>query len=79
MKHLIFNPTEEGVFNPCAILIKTEHLKHDQITKHYVDPLAMLGMNTEQLMAFNLEYKEHNKAPATLMKAYLKELLLIKH
>lgn len=68
-------PFAESPAYKAAILVKPNALKKQQLEKAYVDPLEKLGIHRRDLIAFSMEYTEAGKSPASVIKAYLDELL----
>ncbi|NRA77159.1 MAG: DNA polymerase I [Pseudoalteromonas sp.] len=58
-----------------AILIKSSSFRKDELIKAYVEPFQLLGVQAENLVAFDLSYKANGKAPVSHIKEYLKGLL----
>lgn len=72
MRHIIFEEAEK--YN-VALLIKASAFNKSALKANYVDHLNTLGIPSSDIIGFDLEYNEHNKAPATLIKEYLTSLL----
>lgn len=58
-----------------AILIKHADLQQTPIEEAYINHLVILGVPKEEIVSFSLEYNEHGKCPAALIKSYLQGLL----
>lgn len=72
MRHIVF---EDSDSYQVAILIKHSSFNHQDILNNYVKPLNELGIPSNDVIAFNLEYNEQGKAPVKLIKDYLTNLL----
>lgn len=74
LSHLIYkeNPTKKY---KVALLIKDTCFNAVEIQKYYIQPLEEIGVNREDVIVYNLAYTPTNKAPATLIKSYLSNLL----
>ncbi len=72
MKHLVFS--ESTSFRVAVLLKDTSFNKHE-IETNYIDPLNLLGVSSEELIAFTLKYDATGKAPVKFMKEYLDKLL----
>ena len=68
LKHIVFsnNPAPYKV----AVLIKDKAMRYKDMIENYVTPLKARGFTEEEIVAFNLEYNQEDKAPA---KPQLKE------
>lgn len=71
MHHILFD--EAANTHPIAILVPYAALDKDNLLKHYIEPLRA-NCNLPNVGAYDLEYKGP-KAPVSLQKAYLEELL----
>lgn len=60
---------------PIAILVKATSFKRQEILTNYVDFLTSAGIPIHDIISYSLKYNESNKAPASLIKEYLMELL----
>ena len=72
MQHIFFSSTPSTT---TALLIKTDAFNKQQLEHHYIKPLEALGTNRDEIVAFDLEYNQSNKAPAKESKEYLNKLL----
>jgi len=72
MKHIVFAESEHYC---AAILLKNTSFNKQEILSNYVTPLLALGVNNDQIIAFNLKYEASNKVSAKFMKEYLAILL----
>ena len=66
---------EESDRYPVAILVKASSFKGQEILTNYVDFLTSAGIPIHDIISYSLKYNESNKAPASLIKEYLMELL----
>ena len=71
MRHVIF---EEAETYPVALLIKSTYLKQHDLQRHYLDRLGT-DLPDDQVIAFDLAYTSAGKAPASLIKEHLDDLL----
>lgn len=74
MRHHVFTDNSTGYFK-VAILIKGTAFNKQELMKNFVAPLVARGIPTEQIVAFTLAYNDEGKAPVSLIKAYLEDLL----
>lgn len=74
MRHHVFTDNSTGYFK-VAILIKGTAFNKQELMKNFVTPLVARGIPTEQIVAFTLAYNDEGKAPVSLIKAYLEDLL----
>lgn len=73
MRHHTFSDTATS-FHTALLMKRTAFLK-DDLRNNYVNPLASMGVATDGVVAFTLEYNDSNKAPASFIKEYLDKLL----
>lgn len=74
MRHHIFTESSTGYYK-VAILIKGTAFNKQELMKNYVEPLVARGISADQIIAFTLAYNDDGKAPVSLIKAYLEDLL----
>ena len=74
MLYLTPTPNQANQY-PVAILVKEAALIEAELVAYYQKPLADLGVPADSIIFIGLEYNEHNKAPVTLIKAHLKDVL----
>lgn len=72
MRHIVF---EEADSYKVALLVKASAFNSVAIKNNYVDTLQAEGIPLNTLVAFDLPYNEHGKAPAGMIKEYLGKLL----
>ncbi len=72
MRHIIF---EEASNYPIALLLKASAFNKTAIKQNYMDTLQSEGIIPSSVIAFDLQYNEHGKAPAGFIKEYLDSLL----
>lgn len=72
MKHIIFETANEY---PIAVLVKTSAFRKAEMQKYYVDPAHIQGIESHDIIAFDLEYQDNGKAPVSFIKEYLDHLL----
>jgi DNA polymerase-1 len=73
MRHIIFQENNAGY--KIAILVKETALRETQIREYYINPLKARGVPTDSIIAFSLMYGVNGKAPVTLQREYLNDLL----
>ena len=74
MRHHVFAESTTGYYK-VALLIKGTAFNKQELMKNYVDPLVARGIPADQIIAFTLAYNDDGKAPVSLIKAYLEDLL----
>ena len=74
MRHLLHKPSPTGKYKS-ILLIKESAFSQPEIEKFYITPLSKLGYDIHNIFSMTLEYNEHGKAPAKLMKAYIDRVL----
>ncbi len=74
MRHHVFTESATGYYK-VALLIKGTAFNKQELMKNYVDPLIARGIPADQIIAFTLAYNDDGKAPVSLIKAYLEDLL----
>lgn len=75
MRHLVFSDNnEQGPFS-IALLIKSTAFNVVEIENSYISTLVGKGISREEMIGFTLEYNEKGKAPSSLIKEYLANLL----
>lgn len=72
MRHIIFEPAETFSI---AVLVKGTSFRQPEILSNYVTPLEGRGIPKKEVIAFSLKYNETGKAPVSLIKEYLGNLL----
>jgi DNA polymerase-1 len=72
MRHIIF---EEASNYPIALLLKASAFNKTAIKQNYMDTLQSEGISPSTVIAFDLQYNEHGKAPAGFIKEYLDPVL----
>lgn len=72
MRHITFADSDQY---PYALLIKNTAFNKTEIQNVYLEPLVQAGVPVADVVAMDLEYNSSNKAPASLIKAYLENLL----
>jgi len=72
VRHIIF---EESDSHPIALLIKNTAFNRNEIVANYVSPLAQAGIPSRDVIALDLAYNQAGKAPVSLIKEYLADLL----
>lgn len=76
MRHATFSPTaEDNPFFKVGVLIKTSYFNTDKMKEFYVDPMVKLGLDVDDIVAFDLEYV-NNKITVKQAKEKLKNILL---
>lgn len=73
MRHLVFEPSDKY---QVALLIKSSAFNKHELQRNYVTPLNQLGISSQQVIGFTLDYNEAGKAPVKYIKAYLEHLLV---
>ena len=73
MRHILF---AENSQYPVAVLTKTNSFNKMELQRNYVGPLVERGLQTPDIIGFNLKYDEFGKAPVKLIKSYLTDNLL---
>jgi len=73
MKHILFSQDSSKL--SLAILVKETNLDKERLLKNYVNPLLTLGLEQENIIAFNLKYDSPKKVSASYAKEYLNSLL----
>jgi len=73
MRHHLFS--EQSTVCPIALLVKRTSFNKQDLITNYVNPLAQLGIQANEVIAFTLSYNEVGKAPAVFIKEYLNKLL----
>jgi len=74
MKHITFDPNTHNQYD-VGILIKEAAFNKEAIKQNYILPIGYQGLNAESIIAFSLDYTEHNKAPAKLIKTCLADVI----
>jgi DNA polymerase-1 len=72
MRHIVYQQSDTY---PIALLIKNTAFSADEIRKAYVEPLAKRGVDEEDLLVMDLYYNASNKAPTSVVKEYLANLM----
>jgi DNA polymerase-1 len=72
MRHLIF---QEANSYSIAVLVKGTSFNKSELRFNYVDPLVKRGLAEQEMIAFTLKYNPDGKAPVTVIKEYLGNLL----
>lgn len=72
MKHILF---AEAAAYPIILLFKSSALLKTPIINEYIKPLEARGIDQNMCVCFDLEYNEAGKAPTSLIKGYLENLL----
>ena len=72
MRHLIF---QESNTYSIAVLVKSSSFNKQELRINYIDPLVKRGIAEQEMIAFTLKYNSDGKAPATVIKEYLGNLL----
>lgn len=72
MRHIIFEDADQ---HPVALLIKNTAFNKQEIQNVYLDPLTRAGIPAADVVAVDLAYNSSNKAPASLIKTYLDDLM----
>ena len=72
MRHMIFH---EADHYPVALLIKGPAFARSDLQTNYIDALNRLGVPSDQVIGFTLEYNDAGKAPVKIIKNYLDHLL----
>lgn len=73
MRHLIFEQAERYEI---AVLTKAAAFSEMAMRNHYIEPLQKLGVATNRMIGFTLEYNEAGKVPVAFIKDYLDKLLV---
>lgn len=73
MRHLIFEQAERY---EVAVLTKAAAFNEMAMRNHYIEPLQKLGVATNRMIGFTLEYNEAGKVPVAFIKDYLDKLLV---
>lgn len=71
MRHIIFEQSDRY---PVVILIKGSYFRQYELERHYLDGLYP-EVPARDILAMDLEYNSAGKAPVSLIKEYLAELL----
>lgn len=74
MRHIIFEESPTGSYK-VAVLIKGSAFNKSAVETSYVTPLNQRGIPRTDIIGFSLKYGDNNKASATVIKDYLKNLL----
>lgn len=74
LRNIIFEENPKNKYE-IAILIKDTCFNETEILKYYVEPLVDEGVAKNNIIVFNLAYTNANKAPASLINAYLPQVL----
>jgi DNA polymerase-1 len=74
MRHIIFEESPTGTY-PVALLIKASSFNQFELARNYMEPLNVLGVPSQDVIAFSLSYNEAGKAPVKHIKEYLAKLL----
>jgi len=72
MRHLTFDENQKQY--RLAILVKGSAFRKKEIKEYYVDPLLARGFASKDIIAFDLQFNEKDKAPVSLIKEYLEQL-----
>jgi DNA polymerase-1 len=72
MRHIIF---QEANSYSIAVLVKGTSFNKSELRFNYVDPLVKRGLAEQEMIAFTLKYNPDGKAPVTVIKEYLGNLL----
>lgn len=72
LKHLVFD-NNPGNYK-LAILLKSKAMKHTEVLRNYVAPLEKRGISPSEIIAYNLEFNEQDKAPVRLIKEHMEVL-----
>jgi DNA polymerase-1 len=72
MRHIIF---QEANSYRIAVLVKGTSFNKSELRFNYVDPLVKRGLAEQEMIAFTLKYNPDGKAPVTVIKEYLGNLL----
>lgn len=76
MRHIIF---QEANTYSVAVLVKGTSFSKSELRINYIDPLVKRGVAEQEMIAFTLKYTPDGKAPATVIKEYLGNLLPALH
>jgi len=74
MKHILFEENPSNQYQ-VAILLKPTSFNQTDLDSHYFFPLEYRGISPQNIIAFNLDYKDVKSAPVKLQRAYLSTLL----
>ena len=73
LRHLIFG--DSSTPKKIALLIPNKDFKAALLTQYYIKPLENLGINSNSIIAFNLNFAANGKAPvATIITPWLEQL-----
>lgn len=72
MRHIIF---KEANSYSVAVLVKSSSFNKQELQINYINPLVKRGIAEQEMIAFTLKYNSDGKAPATVIKEYLGNLL----
>lgn len=73
LKHHIYGESPANAY-PIALLIKDRAMDKQEIYNHYLEPMKSQGIDPEDVVVFNLQYNDKNKAPVTVISQHLKLL-----
>ena len=72
MKHIVYDQSDHY---PVCLMVKSTAFDAHAIKNAYTDPLVTRGVNIGDLVVVEAKYNEHDKAPGTLVKSWLAEML----
>jgi len=73
MRHILFSDLQEVM--PVALLVKASAFNKHALETNYIKSLYDEGISEDNVIAFDLPYDQHNKAPVKFIKEYLNLLL----
>lgn len=72
MRHIIFTEAESY---HVAVLLKASSFNKSEVLTNYITPLCNLGIQSDAVIAYSLEYEANGKVSAGFIKQYLDKLL----
>ena len=72
MRHIIFTEAESY---HVAVLLKSSSFNKSEVLNNYITPLCNLGIQSDAVIAYSLEYEANGKVSAGFIKQYLDKLL----
>jgi len=74
LQHIIHDHSLQNKYR-IAILIKDDNFSKKLLEHHYIQPLKVLGLDSNNIISVNLKYNSMNKAPMSIVKPYIQGLL----
>lgn len=72
MRHIIFTEAESY---HVAVLLKASSFNKSEVLTNYITPLCNLGIQSDAVIAYSLEYEANGKVSVGFIKQYLDKLL----